>query len=327
MSVARMRPLRSALAGLALQLAFAPPARAQKFDHPVTMIAPFAAGGPTDVGARALADAMGRTLGVPVIVENVGGAGGNIGAARVARAAPDGSTLLYTNISLAISPALYDDLAYDPGRDFAAIGIANFAGTMLLARKDFPPATFSEFTTYLRERGRAILMGNTGPGGPSDLCARLLMRAIGSEFTLVSYKGTGPAMTDLIGGRLDIMCDSIVTAGPQVRAGLVKTYGVTGGERSRFAPDIPTLGEQGLQGVDHKVWSGLFAPAGAPTAILDRIHKGFVDALADKDFRAVAERLGQEIPTGALVERAGADDLLHSEIAMWGPLLRDHAKP
>jgi tripartite-type tricarboxylate transporter receptor subunit TctC len=143
-----------------------PPASAQLEARPITMVAPFAAGGPTDVGARSLADAMGRALKTPVVVENVGGAGGNIGAARVARANPDGATLLYTNISLAISPALYDSLAYDPARDFAAVGITNFATTMLLARKDLPAATFAEFLSFLKAKGPGVLMGNTGLIGP-----------------------------------------------------------------------------------------------------------------------------------------------------------------
>ena len=306
-------------------LTLAAPAYAQAGS--VTMIAPFAAGGPTDVGARALADAMGRSMKTPVVVENIGGAGGNIGAARAARANPDGTTLLYTNISLAISPALYDQLAYDPARDFAAVGVTNFATTMLLARKDLPVRDVGEFIAFAKAKGLGVLMGNTGPGGPSDLCARLIMRAIGAQFTLVSYKGTGPAMTDLIAGRLDVMCDSVVTAAAQTRAGTVKALGVTGTKRSIFQPDTPTLDEQGLKGVDYKVWSGLFAPRKTPDDVLDRVHAGFVAALADPDFRAVAEKLGQEIPSGDLISRAGADAFLRDEIALWGPLLKDAGKP
>lgn len=313
-----------ALAAVAALMAALTPARAQEDRHrAVTLIAPFAAGGPTDVGARSLADAIGRQLRETWIVENVGGAGGNIGAGRVARATPDGGALMYTNISLAISPALYDALPYDPARDFAAVGISNFATTMLLARKDLPVANFTEFVDYLRAKGPAILMGNTGPGGPSDLCARMIMRALGVRFTLVSYKGTGPAMTDLISGRVDIMCDSVVTAATQVRAGTVQTFGVVGAARSSFQPDVPTLDEQGLKGIDYKVWSGLFAPKKTPADILDRVNAGFRGALADPDFRRVSAQLGQEIPAGELVTRAGADAFLKSEIAQWGPMLKE----
>ncbi len=326
MNGSRRASARAALFGLATALA-APAAAQDAFRREVTVIAPFAPGGPTDVGARSLADAIGRQLQSTWIVENVGGAGGNIGAARAARAPPDGGTLLYTNISLAISPALYENLSYDPARDFAAIGVTNFATTMLLARKDFPASNFQEFLTYLKAQGPEILMGNTGPGGPSDLCARMIMKALGAKFTLVSYKGTGPAMTDLVSGRLDIMCDSVVTAAAQVRSGTVRTFGVTGVSRSSFQPDVPTLDEQGLHGVDYKVWSALFAPRKTPLAVLDRINAGFRAALNDPDFRAVAARLGQEIPSGDLTSRSGADDFLRAEISFWRPLLKDAAQP
>jgi tripartite-type tricarboxylate transporter receptor subunit TctC len=317
---------RHLILGVALLAAIAGAETAIAADYPdraITMIVPFAAGGPSDIGGRALADAMGRQLHQAMVVENFGGAGGNIGASRAARAEGDGYTLMFTNFSIAISPALYDNLTYDAGKDFASIGVATFATTMLLARSDFPAASFADFLATLKSRGDTTLMATTGPGGPSDLCARLIMKALDVRFTLVPFKGTGPAMTELIPGHVDLMCDSAITAAPQVKAGLIKTYGLTGHERSASLPGLPTLDEQGLKGVDYKVWSALYAPKKTPPAVLDRLTVAFSAALNDADFQRINAQLGQEIASGAVATRTGADEFLQSEIARWAPLLKE----
>ncbi len=290
--------------------------------HTITMIVPFAAGGPSDVSGRALADALSKQLHQTIIVENDGGAGGNIGATKAAHANADGYTMMFTNFSIAISPAFYNDLNYDAVKDFSSVGVAIFSATMLLARNDLPPKTVPDLVTYLKSNGEKVLMATTGPGGPSDLCARLIMKATDTKLTLVSYKGTGPAMTDLIPGHVDIMCNSVATAAPQVKAAVVKTYGVTGHERSHFVPDVPTLVEQGLTSIDYEVWSALYVPSKTPKPVLDRIAAAFKGALKDPDFQRINATLGQEQATGDLTTPAGADAYLKSEIARWIPLLK-----
>jgi tripartite-type tricarboxylate transporter receptor subunit TctC len=289
------------------------------------MVVPFAAGGPSDISGRALADALGRQLHETIIVENDGGAGGNIGATKAAHANADGYTMMFTNFSIAISPALYDNLSYDAVKDFSSIGVAIFSATMLLARNDLPAATVPDLVTYLKTNNEKVLMATTGPGGPSDLCARLIMKATNTKVTLVPYKGTGPAMTDLIPGHVDLMCDAVATASPQVKAGEVKTFGVTGHERSHFVPDVPTLVEQGLANIDYAVWSALYVPAKTPKPVIDQIATAFRSALQDADFQKTSATLGQELATGKLATPSGADAYLKAEIARWKPLLKDSA--
>ncbi len=291
--------------------------------RPITIVVPFPAGGPTDLGGRALANTMGQKLGNSVVVDDVGGAGGNIGAARVAHATPDGYTLMYTNFSLAISPAMFDQLSYDAVRDFASIGVVSHAATLLLARKDFPAGTVPDLMEMMKSRGDRILMATSGPGGPSDLCALLIMKSVGARFTIVPFKGTAPAMTDLIAGHVDIMCDSISTALPQARAGVVKAFGITGAERSAFAPDIPTLDEQGLHGVNHDAWSALYAPRRTPANIIDILSRSLRQSMEDAEFRKLNASQGQEILTGELATPAGADAFLAAEIKRWPPILKD----
>jgi tripartite-type tricarboxylate transporter receptor subunit TctC len=222
--------------------------------RPIKMIVPFAAGGPSDVAGRTLADALAKRLGQPIVVEDVGGAGGNVGAARVAQSTPDGYTLMFTNLSMAISPALYPDLAYDPVRDFVSIGIAVLSPTMLVARPDFADVPFKDFVDYLKSNGEKVAAANTGPGGPSYLCAALLMKQLMTRFNLIPYKGTGPAMTDVAAGRVDFVCDAVITASVQAKAGRVKAYGIVGTTRSQIMPELPTLAEQGLPDIAMQVW-------------------------------------------------------------------------
>jgi len=295
--------------------------------HAIKMIVPFAAGGPSDVTGRTLADALANRLGQPVIVENVGGAGGNIGAARVAQSAPDGYTLMFTNISMAISPALYTDLAYDPVKDFVSLGIVVLSPTMLVARPSFANVPFRDFVAYLKSNGDKVNAATTGPGGPSYLCASLLMNALKTRFNLIPYKGTGPAMTDVAAGRVDFVCDAAITASVQAKAGAVKAYGIVGSTRAHIMPELPTLAEQGLPNVAMQVWSGLYAPKDTPGPIVDRISAALTATLNDPDFQSRTVAVGQEIAPAKLSGPAGAAAFLKSEIERWGPIVRagEHA--
>jgi tripartite-type tricarboxylate transporter receptor subunit TctC len=293
--------------------------------RPIKLIVPFAAGGPTDVTGRTLADALGTRLGQPVIVENVGGAGGNIGAARAAQSSPDGYTLMFTNISMAISPALYPDLAYDPVRDFVSLGIAVFSKTMLVARRDFANVPFPQFVAYLQSKAGKVAAATTGPGGPSYLCASLLMKQLKTRFNLIPYQGTGPAMIDVVAGRVDFVCDAVITASVQAKAGTVKAYGIVGATRSQIMPELPTLAEQGLPNVAMEVWSGLFAPKGTPEAVVERLSGALKATLNDPDFQRKSVAVGQEIVPPELATPAGAAAFLRSEIDRWAPLLKARA--
>jgi tripartite-type tricarboxylate transporter receptor subunit TctC len=295
--------------------------------RPIRLIVPFAAGGPTDVTARTMAEALGQRLGQPVVVENLGGAGGNIGAQRVAQSSPDGYTLLFTNISMAISPALYSDLAYDPVRDFVGIGVAVFSPTMLVARRDFATVPFRDFVAYLKSNSDKINAATTGPGGPSHLCASLLMNELKVRFNLVPYKGTGPAMTDVVAGRVDFVCDAVITASVQAKAGTVKAYGIVGDARSPIVPELPTLAEQGLPNVAMQVWSALYAPKDAPATVVDRISAALQATLSDADFQRKMAAVGQEIVPATLTTPAGAAAFLRSEIDKWAPILKGQPRP
>ena len=295
--------------------------------HPIKLIVPFAAGGPTDVTGRILADVLSRKFGRPVVVENFGGAGGNVGAERAARAPPDGYTLLFTNISMAISPALYPDLAYDPLRDFVSLGIAVFSPTMLVARPSFANVPFKNFIDYLKTNGPKVNAANTGPGGPSFLCESLLMRQLKTRFNMIPYQGTGPAMIDVAAGRADFVCDAVITASVQAKAGRVKAYGIVGDSRAALLPDLPTLAEQGLPDVAMRVWSGLYAPKGTPAPIVERINAELRAALNDPDFQRRAVAVGQETVPTELATPAGARAFLQAEMTKWTPLLKTQTAP
>jgi tripartite-type tricarboxylate transporter receptor subunit TctC len=301
-------------------------ARADMYpSHAIKLIVPFAAGGPTDVTGRILADVLSRRLGQPVVVENFGGAGGNVGAERAAHAPPDGYTLLFTNISMAISPALYPDLAYDPLRDFIGLGIAVFSPTMLVARPSFANVPFKAFIDYLKSNGPRVNAANTGPGGPSFLCESLLMRQLQTRFNMIPYQGTGPAMIDVAAGRADFVCDAVITAAVQAKAGRVKAYGIVGDTRSKLLLELPTLAEQGLPNVAMQVWSALYAPKGTPAPTVERLNTALRGALNDPDFRRRAVAVGQETVPPKLATPAGARDFLQAEIARWTPLLKARA--
>jgi tripartite-type tricarboxylate transporter receptor subunit TctC len=290
--------------------------------HPIKMIVPFAPGGPTDATGRVLAEALSRRLGQPVVVENFGGAGGNVGALRAVQSAPDGYTVMFTNISMAVSPALYPDLAYDPVKDFVSLGITVFQPTMLVARPSFANTAFKDFIDYLKSNGEKVAAATTGPGGPSFLCASLLMKQLDTRFNLVPYQGTGPAMLDVAAGRADFVCDAAITASVQARAGNVKAYGIVGNTRSKLLPDLATLAEQGLPNVTLQVWSGLYAPKGTPPDVVERLSTALQATISDPDFQSKATASGQETVPPELATPVGAATFLQAEINRWTPLVK-----
>ncbi len=316
----RRRSIVAAAAGLA----FAGAALAQGAfpSKPVTIVVPFAAGGPTDVVARMMAVPMGKSLGQTVIVENAVGAGGTIAAAKVARAPHDGYTVFLHHMGMATAPALYRKMAFDPLKDFEYIGQVVDVPMTLLARKDFPAKDFKELQAYLKANGNKVTLANAGLGAVSHLCGLLFMSQVGVELTTVPYKGTGPAMNDLLGGQVDLLCDQTTQTVPFIKDGRIKVYGVTTPNRLSSLPNVPTLDEQGLKGFDVKVWHGLYAPKGTPKDVIDKLNASLKAAMADP---AVVKRLGElssDIPSADKMTPEGLKTHLTAEIAKWGPVIK-----
>ena len=309
----------AALLGAALVL----DASAQGYPtRPVTLVVPFAAGGPTDVVARTLAQAMGKPLGQTVVVENKLGAGGTIAANYVAKAAPDGYTIFIHHNGMATAPALYRKLPFDPMTDFEYIGQVADVPMTLLGRKDLPPDTLKDLIAYLKANAQKINLANAGLGAVSQLCGMLFMQAIGTEFTPVPFQGTAPAMVALLGGQVDILCDQTTQTIPQIKGGKVKFYGVTTKERIKALPDAPTLDEQGLKGFEVVVWHGVYAPKGTPKEALDKLNAALRAALKDPQVASKLAELGGQIVPESKQTPAALRDWLKSEIDKWGPIIR-----
>ena len=291
-------------------------------ERPITVVVPFAAGGPTDTVARLVAEPMGKMLGQQVIVENVGGAGGTLGAGRVAKADPDGYTLLLHHIGQATSASLYRKLPYDPATAFAPIGLVTDVPMTLVGRSDLEPADVGALLAFLKENGDAVTLANAGVGSASHLCGMLLMAALDVPLTTVPYKGTGPAMTDLLGGQVDLMCDQTTNTSGQIRSGKVKGYAVTTAQPVKSLPDLPTLASSGLPGFEVAVWHGLYAPKGTPPEIVDKLAAALQAAVKDPK---VAERmadLGTEPVAPDRATPAALDRQLQAEIAKWKPIIQ-----
>ena len=263
-------------------LAFAGTAMAQDYPtKPITVVVPFAAGGPTDTVARLVAEVMSQDLGQQVVVQNVGGAGGTLGAGQVATASNDGYTLLLHHIGMSTAPTLYRSLPYDPTTDFATIGLVTSVPMTLVARKDFEPTTMEELLAYVKAEGENITYAHAGIGSASQLCGMLFMDAVDAQMTTVPYQGSGPAMTDIIGGQVDLICDQTTNTTSQIQAGEVKAYGVTSPARLGNLPDLATTAEGGLE-LEIGVWHGLYAPAGTDAAIIARLETALQAALANE---------------------------------------------
>ena len=289
---------------------------------PIVIVVPAAAGGPTDTLARVLAAAMGEPLRQQILIDNSGGAGGTIGINKVAKARADGYTLLLYHIGMSTAPALYRKLPYDTLKDFDPIGQIADVPMMLIAKKATPSANFTEFLNYAKANKDKLTYANAGVGSASFLCGLLFMSAIQTEFTMVPYKGTGPAMNDLVGGQVDFMCDQTTNTVPQIKSGNVRAYGVTTPARLASMPDIPTLDEQGLKGFDLVVWNGLYAPKGTPKPALDKLVAALQSAVQAPVLRTRLADLGAEPVPLAKATPQSLGELLKSEIDKWAPIIR-----
>ena len=317
-----MKKLMQAVGGALLALA-ALAVHAQGYPtHPVTLIVPFAAGGPTDVVARTLAQAMSKSLGQTVVVENKVGAGGTIAANYVAKAQPDGYTIFIHHNGMATATALYRKLPYNPLTDFEYIGQVADVPMTMLARKDFPPEKLSDFVAYIKANREKINLANAGLGAVSQLCGMLFMQAIGTEITTIPFSGTGPAMTALLGGQVDVLCDQTTQTIPQIKAQKVRFYGVTTKQRIQALPDAPTLDEQGLKDFEVVVWHGVYAPRGTPREALEKLNTALRAALKDPPVATKLAELGAQIVSESKQTPAGLQEWLKSEIDKWGPIIR-----
>jgi tripartite-type tricarboxylate transporter receptor subunit TctC len=314
---------RLLLASLAALLAAS--AWAEYPDHPVTIVVPFAPGGPTDQVARDLAEAMRKPLGgQTIIIENVGGAGGTLGATKVARAPNDGYTLLLHHAGLATAPSLYRSLQYKTLDDFEFLGMINEVPMTLIGRPTLPAKTYPELVKWIEANKGKINLANAGIGAASHLCGLLFQSAIKVEMQTVPYKGTAPAMTDLMGGQVDLMCDQTTNTTSQIEAGKVIPYAVTTMKRltTPALKNLPTLDESGLKGFNVTIWHGLYAPKGTPKAALDKINAALRAALKDPDFIKREEALGAVVVSDARVGGAAHKKFVEGEINKWSPIIK-----
>jgi tripartite-type tricarboxylate transporter receptor subunit TctC len=298
-------------------------ANAQKYpDKPISLVVPFAAGGPTDTIARLLATNMSKTLGQTVVVENVAGAGGTVASAKVAKSKPDGYTIYIHHMGMATAQALYDKLPYDPLKDFEYIGQVADVPMVLLGSKNFPPNNFKELEAYIRANKDKVTMANAGPGAVSQLCGLIFQSRLGVRVTTVPYKGTGPALTDLVGGQVNILCDQTTQTIPFIKDGKVKVYGVTTPKRLSALPNVPTLDEQGMKGFDVKVWHGIYAPLGTPKPVLEKLNAALKKALTDPDLKARLDSSNIDIVPVSKQNGESLKAHLDAEINRWGPIIR-----
>jgi tripartite-type tricarboxylate transporter receptor subunit TctC len=298
------------------------PVRAQDYpSRSITMIVPFPAGGASDVVARIVGNQMSKILGQSIIIENVGGAGGTIGSARAAAAAPDGYTLLAAAMgSHVAAPVLTPNIKYDPLADFVPIGITAHSPAVVIARKDFPAQDLKEFIAVLRQQGGAVRQAHGGIGASSHMACLLFTDQIGAKPTLVAYRGSGPALNDLVGGHVDFMCEQSVSVADQVLAGAVKAYAVSAPERLKTLPNVPTAKEAGVN-YEMSVWAGLFAPKGVSPEVVAKLADALDHALDEPVVRETIAKLGGSIPAKAERTPAAFDRFVRSEIARWAPIL------
>lgn len=298
------------------------PAAAQYPDKPITVVVPFAAGGPTDVVTRLLGDHMSRTLGQTIIVENVGGAGGTIGMTRAAQANPDGYTIAVGNTGTqSAAPALYPNLKYDPAKSFAQIGITNFTPQAIVAKKSTQASSLKEFIDYLKANSEKLTYGHAGVGSIAHVSGLLFNAQFGLKPTLVPYRGTGPALQALVAGQLDYMIDQSLNVIPQVKAGTIKVYAIAAPERLSSLPDAPTTGEAGVDFV-FRAWNAMVAPKGTPKEIVGRLADALSKALDDPKVQERYNELGSSVPTANERGPAGLQKLVESEVARITPVIK-----
>jgi len=312
-----------ALLAACLLAAATMPAATQSYPtRSITVVVPFPAGGPSDVVARIVTDHMGRTLGQQLVIENVGGAGGTLGSARVAAAAPDGYTVLAGSMgSHVAAPVLTPNLKYDPSRDFEQIGFTAHSPAVITARKDFPAKDMAEFVAYVKENGDKVKQAHGGIGASSHMACLLFTSELGLKPTLVAYRGTGPAVNDLVGGHVDFLCEQSVSVAEQINAGTVKAYGISAPERLAALPNVPSAKEAGIN-YDMSIWAGIFAPKGVPKEVVDKLAAALDKALDDPAVKKRLGDLGASIPAKEERNPATFDRLVKGEIARWSPILK-----
>jgi len=310
---------------IAILCLFAVPldANAQGYpSRPITVVVPFPAGGPSDVVARIVTEEMGKILGQSMVVENVGGAGGTIGSARVAAANPDGYTLLAGSMgSHVAAPVLTANVKYDSERDFVPIGFTAHAPAVIVARKDFPAKDLREFVAYLQQHGDGVKQAHGGIGSSSHMACLLFASAAGVRPSLVAYRGTGPALNDLIGGHVDFFCEQAVSVAPQIAAGTIKAYGISSRERLAVLPKVPTAKEAGVN-YQMSIWAGIFAPKGTPKATINKLAVALDQALDDPAVQTRLADLGGSLPSKGERTPAKFSSFVKAEIARWSPVLK-----
>jgi tripartite-type tricarboxylate transporter receptor subunit TctC len=290
--------------------------------RPINVVVPFPAGGPSDVVARVVTEQMGNILGQSMIIENVGGAGGTLGSARVAAAPSDGYTLLAGSMGSHVSaPVLTANLKYDPRRDFAPIGFTAQSPAVIVARRDFPANNLREFVDYLKQNGDRVKQGHGGIGASSHMACLLFTAQAGVKPSLVAYRGTAPALNDLIGGHVDFFCEQVVSVAMQIAAGTIRAYAVSASERLPTLPEVPTAKEAGID-YQMSIWAGIFAPKGTPKSILARLADALDKSLDDPGVKAKVTELGGSIPPKSERTPAKFDRFVQDEIARWSPILK-----
>jgi tripartite-type tricarboxylate transporter receptor subunit TctC len=291
----------------------------------ITIVVPFSAGGPTDRVARDLAEAMRKPLGgATIVVDNAAGAGGSIGANKVAKAAPDGYTVLLHHIGMSTMPTLVRNIPFKVESDFEYLGMVNDVPMTLIAKPSMAATNFKELSAWMTQNKGKINLGNAGIGSASHLCGLLFQNALQNEMTTVPYKGTAPAMTDLIGGQIDLMCDQTTNTSTQIEAKKVKAYAVTTQKRlsTPALKDIPTMDESGLKNFQVTIWHGLYAPKGTPADVTAKLNDALKTALKDPDFIKKQEGLGAVVVTDKRMEQAEHKKFVAAEIAKWSPIIK-----
>jgi len=289
----------------------------------ITIVVPFSAGGPTDTVTRLVARPMGETLGQRIVVQNVEGAGGTVAAGQVANDEPDGYTVLMHHIGMSTAPSLYPNLPYDPLEDFKTIGLVTEVPMTIIARRDFEPTTLEELVTYVKENADDVTYANAGIGAASHLCGLLIQQAIGVKVTEVPYEGTEEALTDLVGGQVDFMCDQTTNTTGQIQGGEVKAYAVTTPERIDTFPDLPTTAEGGLDDVEVTVWHGLYVPAETPDDVVQKLSDALKEALKDETVKSRLAELGTApVPEDQATPDAHREKL-DSQIDAWSPVIEE----
>jgi tripartite-type tricarboxylate transporter receptor subunit TctC len=290
-------------------------------DHTINMVVPFSAGGPTDNVARSLAEAMRPTLGQTVVVENKAGAGGTIGTSQVARAKPDGYNFLLMHIGFSTAPSLYKDPGYNPATSFEPIGLVVDVPMTIIARSDFPPNNIKELVEYLKANKDKVSLANAGIGAASHLCGTMFTNGIGVDLLTIPYKGTGPAMNDLLGKQVDVMCDQTTNTTQHIKAGTVKAYAVTSKQRVPTLPDLPTMQEAGFKDFEVGIWHGMWVPKGTPKPVIDKLVSALQAGLANPDFQKRMAGLGATV----LTSEANPESLakkVNQQVPQWAELFK-----